>query len=172
MDQNQDIDSDLQKAIDDITNTETNEPVFADPVAAPSTLPTEGATTEPLVSFEETPVDTANASIDAAPELGVPPMPAENDAMAPMPEHIPEAAEPVAAESQGDNDTRDEALRELIPLLDKMNDLKPNKKFDLCKMAYEDFHDPAMLDQALKAAKEIPDENLRGQALLYIVEAR
>lgn len=172
MDQNQDIDSDLQKAIDDITNTETNEPVFDDPVAAPSTVPEDGDASEPLVSFEETPVDAANASLDTAPELGVPPMPAENDAMEPMPEYTPEAAEPVAAESHGDNNVRDEALRELIPLLDKVDGLTPNKKFDLCKMAYEDFHDPIMLNQALKAAKEIPDESLRGQALLYIVEAR
>ena len=47
-----------------------------------------------------------------------------------------------------------------------MDGISPNKKFDLCKMAFEDFHDPIMLEQAFKAAKEIPDENSRGQALL------
>ena len=171
MDQNQDIDNDLQKAIDDITNTEVSEPVFADPVAAPSSVPEVSDAQKPVVSFEETPIDT-DASLDSVPELGVPPMPVENDSMSPMPNFSTETADPVAAESHGNNDIRDEALRELIPLLDKMDGISPNKKFDLCKMAFEDFHDPIMLEQAFKAAKEIPDENSRGQALLYVVEAR
>lgn len=38
-------DNDLQKAIDDITNTTNSDPVFADPVAAPSSVP-EGDTGE------------------------------------------------------------------------------------------------------------------------------
>ena len=46
MDQNQTTDNDdLQKAIDDITNTTSVDPVFSDPVAAPSTIP-EGDTGE------------------------------------------------------------------------------------------------------------------------------
>ena len=44
MDQNQpSVDNDLQKAIDDITNTTNIDPVFSDPVAAPSSVP-DGAT--------------------------------------------------------------------------------------------------------------------------------
>lgn len=166
MDQNQDnIDSDLQKAIDDITNTETGEVVFDDPVAAPSLETKDGdnATSE-AASFEETP-------FEPMPELGVPPMPIVGDGMTPMPDFSAEASEPIAAESHGDTDVRGEALRDLIPLLDKMN-LDAKKKFELCKMAFEDFGDPTMLEQALKAAKAIADDNDRGQALLYIVEAR
>lgn len=160
MDQNQDnIDNDLQKAIDDITNTETGEAVFADPVAAPS-LENDAAS-----GFEETP-------FEPMPELGVPPMPGAEEPVLPMPEATTEIAEPVAAESHGENDVRSDALRNLIPLLDKMANLDAKKKFDLCKMAFEDFGDPAMLEQALKAAKEIADEGVRGEALLYIVEAR
>ena len=45
MDQNQTVDNDLQKAIDDITNTTNGDPVFSDPVAAPSSVP-EGDTGE------------------------------------------------------------------------------------------------------------------------------
>ena len=45
MDQNQTVDNDLQKAIDDITNTTNTDPVFSDPVAAPSSVP-EGDTGE------------------------------------------------------------------------------------------------------------------------------
>ena len=171
MDQNQDIDSDLQKAIDDITNNnEPSEPVFDDPVAAPSTVPDNNSVAASVGPFEETPIDTTGASLDEVPELGIPPMPADNDAMTPMPSYTP--ADPVAAESHGDTDIRGEALRELIPLLDKMDNITAEEKFDLCKMAFEDFHDPAMLEQAFKAAKEIADENSRGQALLYVVKAR
>lgn len=43
--QNQSTDNDLQKAIDDITNTTNIDPVFSDPVAAPSSVP-EGDTGE------------------------------------------------------------------------------------------------------------------------------
>ena len=39
---NQTIDNDLQKAIDDITNTTNVDPVFSDPVAAPSSVPEGG----------------------------------------------------------------------------------------------------------------------------------
>ena len=45
MDQNQPVDNDLQKAIDDIANTTNTDPVFSDPVAAPSSVP-EGDTGE------------------------------------------------------------------------------------------------------------------------------
>ena len=45
MDQNQTVDNDLQKAIDDITNKTNVDPVFSDPVAAPSSVP-EGDTGE------------------------------------------------------------------------------------------------------------------------------
>ena len=41
----QSVDNDLQKAIDDITNTTNVDPVFSDPVAAPSSIP-EGDTGE------------------------------------------------------------------------------------------------------------------------------
>ena len=43
--QNPTIDNDLQKAIDDITNNTNTDPVFSDPVAAPSSVP-EGDTGE------------------------------------------------------------------------------------------------------------------------------
>ena len=59
MDQNQTVDNDLQKAIDDITNTTNTDPVFSDPVAAPSSVP-EGDTGElgePIGPFPEPKVE-------------------------------------------------------------------------------------------------------------------
>ena len=167
MDQNQDIDSDLQKAIDDITNTEKEEPVFTDPVAAPSSVPENGEDTmsDPVGPFEETP-------IAPMPELGIPPMPESSDAMEPMPEFtMPEEAPKETVKEPGDlGDVKGDALKSLIPLLDKLT-LDPAKKFDLCKLAFEEFHDSAMLKQALTAANGIADETAKAEALLYIVEA-
>jgi hypothetical protein len=59
MDQNQTVDNDLQKAIDNITNTTNVDPVFSDPVAAPSSVP-EGDTGElgePVGPFPEAKVE-------------------------------------------------------------------------------------------------------------------
>lgn len=55
MDQNQTVDNDLQKAIDNITNDTNVDPIFSDPVAAPSSIP-EGDTGElgePIGPFPE-----------------------------------------------------------------------------------------------------------------------
>ena len=164
MDQNQDIDSDLQKAIDDITNTEKEEPVFADPVAAPSSVPEDGEDkmSDPVGPFEETP-------IAPMPELGIPPMPVNSDSMMAMPD-FNEAPAEVPSATGGLSDVKGDALKSLIPLLGKLN-LDPAKKFDLCKLAFEEFHDSAMLKQALEAANGIADETAKAEALLYIVEA-
>ena len=59
MDQNQSVDNDLQKAIDNITSTTNVDPVFSDPVAAPSSIP-EGDTgeiSEPVGPFPEAKVE-------------------------------------------------------------------------------------------------------------------
>ena len=59
MDQNQTVDNDLQQAIDNITNTTNTDPVFSDPVAAPSSIP-EGDTGElgePVGPFPEPKVE-------------------------------------------------------------------------------------------------------------------
>ena len=73
MDQNQTqtnpgVDNDLQKAIDDITNTTNVDPVFSDPVAAPSSVP-EGDTGElgePIGPFPE--ATATVATVEKGPE--------------------------------------------------------------------------------------------------------
>lgn len=162
MDQNQDIDNDLQKAIDDITNTEKEETVFADPVAAPSSVPENGEDTmsDPIGPFEETP-------LAPMPELGIPPMPTTDEPVMPMPRFDAPAPEKPSADL---GDVKGDALKSLIPLLDRLT-LEPSKKFELCKLAYDEFHDSAMLKQALSAANNIADETAKAEALLYIVEA-
>ena len=200
MDQNQTVDNDLQKAIDDITNTTNTDPVFSDPVAAPSSIP-EGDTGElgePVGPFPEPKVEMVAPAPEPIapfepidiPELNVPaPEPA---AMPPMPQPAPEpvtlapaapeptlaAPEPAPAHTQpmfnssnlNTRQVKEAALRDLIPLLDRLN-MTPSQKFNICRNIFEDLRDYTVLEQAYRAATEITNETERAEALLYLVES-
>lgn len=200
MDQNQTVDNDLQKAIDDITNTTNTDPVFSDPVAAPSSVP-EGDTGElgePVGPFPEPKVEMVAPAPEPIapfepidiPELNVPaPEPA---AMPPMPQPAPEpvtlapaapeptlaAPEPAPAHTQSmfnssnlnTRQVKEAALRDLIPLLDRLN-MTPSQKFNICRNIFEDLRDYTVLEQAYRAATEITNETERAEALLYLVES-
>lgn len=174
------VDNDLQKAIDDITNTTSIDPVFSDPVAAPSSIP-EGDTGElgePVGPFPEPKVEAP------APEPVTPVAPVEMpDLAAPTPEPIPEpvpTAEPAPAPepavestettSQNTNDIKKAALRDLMPLLDKVN-MDANEKFNLYRDIFEELNDHSVLEPAYQAAREIADETTRANALLYLVQS-
>jgi len=85
MNQNPTVDNDLQKAIDDITNTTNSDPVFADPVAAPSSVP-EGDNGELAESVG--PFPAPEPMPEPAPEMMAEPMPA------PMPVPMPNMPQP------------------------------------------------------------------------------
>ena len=193
MDQNQTVDNDLQKAIDDITNTTNTDPVFSDPVAAPSSVP-EGDTGElgePVGPFPEPKVEMVAPAPEPIapfepidiPELNVPaPEPAT---MPPMPQSAPEpvATAPVVPEpapapvqsmfnssNLNTRQVKEAALRDLIPLLDRLN-MTPSQKFNICRNIFEDLRDYTVLEQAYRAATEIANETERAEALLYLVES-
>ena len=205
MDQNQTVDNDLQKAIDDITNTTNTDPVFSDPVAAPSSVP-EGDTgeldepigpfpepkvemvapaPEPIAPFE--PIDIPELSVPAPDSVAPTPAPVPTEAApAPMPapEPImppaPAAPEPAmvtppnsfTAPSSNLNmhQVKEAALRDLIPLLDRLN-MTPSQKFNICRNIFEDLRDYTVLEQAYRAASDIADATERAEALLYLVES-
>ena len=199
MDQNQTVNNDLQKAIDDITNTTNVDPVFSDPVAAPSSVP-EGDTgelDEPVGPFPEppkvemvppapepiAPLESMNIPELNMPDFGVPsipepaPMPAQPTmppleatpapitAPAPMPAPTPEF------QPQGLNmhQVKEAALRDLIPLLDRLN-MNASQKFNIYRNIFENLHDHTVLDPAYRAATEIADDTERAEALLYLIE--
>lgn len=175
-------DSELQKAIDDITKTTSVDPTFSDPVAAPSMLPDEAEfdTIEPVGPFPAPePImpsaDFGLPEVPAAPEAPVmPEMPvmAETPIAPVVPEEAPiaPATEIQSSETKMKDikQVKDSALRDLLPLLDKMP-IDPSRKFSICKDAFEALRDYAILEYAYKAAKKISDDNERGEALLYIV---
>ena len=200
MDQNQTVDNDLQKAIDDITNTTNTDPVFSDPVAAPSSIP-EGDTgelDEPVGPFPEPKVEMVPPAPEPIapfepiniPELNVPaptptvpgPAPVTEPfgptPVAPAPEPKPEPATIPApsyeatmpASNLSTRQVKEAALRDLIPLLDRLN-MTASQKFNICRNIFEDLRDYTVLEQAYRAASEIADETERAEALLYLVES-
>ena len=200
MDQNQTSDNDLQKAIDDITNTTNTDPVFSDPVAAPSSVP-EGDTGElaeaigpfPAPEPEPAPVAPAPTVEMVAPapepiapieEIAIPSLevpapapvmpafePAPAPVMPPAPEPVMPAFEPApVAQGLDTRQVKQAALRDLIPLVDHLN-MSPSQKFNFYRNIFDDLHDYTVLEPAYLAAKEIADETERAEALLYLVES-
>ena len=65
---------------------------------------------------------------------------------------------------------KESALRDLVPLLDRIN-ITPSQKFNICRNVFKDLRDYTVLDQAYRAASGIPDDTERAEALLFLVEA-
>lgn len=177
MNQNQTtVDNDLQKAIDDITNTTEIDPVFSDPVAAPSSVP-EGDTGElgePVGPFPEPkkvemvpPAPEPIAPLESMdiPELKVPPITPPEPT--PAPEEKPTPTVPAGLNV---HQVKEAALRDLLPLLDHL-DMTPSQKFHLYRDIFENLRDYTVLESAYHAASEIPDERERAEALLYLIES-
>ena len=171
---NASVDNDLQKAIDDITNTTSTDPVFSDPVAAPSSVP-EGDTGElgePVGPFPEPKIEIAPpapepiAPLEALsdiPELSTPepePAPAPTPAPAPAPE----------SQTLSTAEVKKAALRDLVPLLGKIS-MDPLQKFTIYRDIFENLKDYTILDPAYHVARDISDETKRAEALLYLVES-
>ena len=177
MDQNVTVDNDLQKAIDDITQNTNADPVFSDPVAAPSSVP-EGDTGELAAPVGPFP----------APEPVTPPAPVETPGVvptidladptpvAPEPEPTPAeeptiiAPEPIEAPANLNmKQVKEAALRDLVPLLDRLN-MTSAQKFNFFKNMLEELHDYTVLEPAYRAASSIEDATERAEALLYLIE--
>ncbi len=169
------VDNDLQKAIDDITNTTNVDPVFSDPVAAPSSVP-EGDTGElgePIGPFPAPaprvevapPVQEPIAPIDP---ISIPDLNAPEPEPTPEPAPVPEAA-PVA-DSANIHQIKTAALRDLAPLLGRVN-IDPTQKFGIYRDIFEDLKDYTVLEPAYHVAQEISDDTERAEALLYLVES-
>lgn len=182
MDQNQIAGTDdLQKAIDDITQTTNVDPVFSDPVAAPSSIP-EGDTGElgePVGPFPEPPkveIEQIPTAPEMAPltELVVPDLMAEPaPAQAPVEPIVPAAESlvpPMAPENLNMRQVKEAALRDLVPLIGNLN-MSAEQKFNLYKDILEELHDYTVVEPAYRAAAEIADETKRAEALLYLVES-
>lgn len=194
MNQDQQVDNDLQKAIDDITNNTNEDPVFTDPVAAPSSVP-EGDTgelAEPIGPFPAPKVEVVQSAEQLAPidpltipDLPLPPVeppipeppvvqepePKPEPKPAPAPE--PVISEPATPETPAPLNMRQvkkSALRDLVPLVNHL-DITPSQKFNLYRDIFEDLKDYTVLESAYHAATEISDDQEKAEDLLYLVES-
>ena len=194
MDQNNPVDDELQKAIDEITNS-TAKPeqpaVFTDSVAEPADVPELNPdnlasfdTPAPAPDFNDAPDystynvpemtgpiepigDFVSTSLDDAPSTSE--TPAEETASG-----VTANSDMTGAEAEVASDVKeiqDAALKDLIPVLDELTELDAAEKYQLCLRAYEKERDPAILKTAYTSAKQITDSKERADALLKIVKA-
>ena len=123
------------------------------------------------LAFEETPPsgpvavspfgDAPAPIVDPAPSPVVP----EDPASLPTPSVAPSTA---VVDSPLENIKKD-ALNELRPLVDKLN-VAPEEKFDAYLLLLRSTDDTSLIGPAHDAAKEIPDEARRAQALLDVIK--
>lgn len=185
MDQNN-VDNELQKAIDEITNTTES--------AAPADF--SGDLAEPSADFAEAnlplpdmtgPMETAGPF--EAPDLAVEPKPEISDyygasfnaeptvtdtSTSLATTGVTASSEMTGAQLDDASELKsvqDAALRDLIPMLDEITEITPSEKYELCRRAYESSRDPMILKKALTSAQNISDPKERATALLYIVKA-
>lgn len=150
MNQNRNKDNDLQRAIDEITQKGgSNGPKPAAQAAAPM----------------------------------MPGAPATQSTMklptAPMPQ--PMAAMPSAAASMGAfgarmgygadiSKVKEAALKELFPIMDRV-EVEPEKRFLLYQEMLNSMRDKAVIAPAYEAARQIRDDKIRADSLLYLINS-
>lgn len=116
------------------------------------------------LGFEETPAvlpNVSNASLGNSPAPETPPTPAVG--------YVPPSdVSPNAANGDMESIKKD-ALIELRPLVDKL-DLAPEEKFDIYLLLLRSTDDKTLIASAHTAARNIPDETKRAQALLDVIK--
>ncbi len=96
--------------------------------------------------------------------------PVVEPAIPPMPEPtLPTPAAPVVSGSGDLDSVKQEAINELRPLVDKLN-IAPDEKFDTYLLLIRSTDDRSLVAPAHEAARAIPDETRRAQALLDIIK--
>ncbi len=145
-----DKNNDLQKAINEVTQAAPN------PQEAAPTISQHG-----MGMTQNTDDKTANSDVEAA-MASV--LPGSDNTTA-----TPPTTPPVSGvDDVNISHVKEEALRELSPLLDKTQ-LEPDQKFKIYRDMIETLHENSLLMPALEAAKQIQDESDRADALLYLV---
>ncbi|MBR2989590.1 hypothetical protein IKF40_01505 [Candidatus Saccharibacteria bacterium] len=170
--------NDLQQAIKDAANNNSNsnnDIELGVPPMPPVDAPFAGAYEAPT---EMPPV----ASAENAPAPGVDVIPPAKPAEEVKEEAVAsdgQSAEAILAETivtpenlprDDISATREGILRDLMPLMDKVEGA-PERKFDIYKEAMETLHDKNLVSGAYKEAAKIADENKKADALMTLLNA-
>ena len=197
MDINQNNDE-LQKAIDGITDAAANntaseiEQQIQDQMGMPPApafdagmppVPEPLTPAEPVVPEAAAPALDAAPVLDAAPAIDAPTLDAPTldaptlDApaveapaldVAPALDAAPAVA-PVEAAAAGNLESvKAEMMKELFPLMDKVQ-MESDEKFGIYQKMIDETNDDNMIPDAYQAAKGITDETKKAEALLYLI---
>ena len=134
-------------------------------------------TTQPISDDQDLAKVLAGVSngTSAQPAAQLPPLPDLPPEPAPEPEPV---AQPKPAKTSAtvmpvaDNDldnVKNEAIKELRPLVDKLN-ISAEEKFDTYLLLIRSTDDKTLIAPAHEAAKNIADESRRAQALLDVIK--
>lgn len=152
MNQNRNKDNDLQRAIDEITQKggANNGPKPAAPAPAPMGAPTMMA--EPAAMK----MPAAPAPQMAMPSM--PPMGGSSSYGRPM------------GYSSDISKVKEAALKELFPIMDRV-EVDPEKRFLLYQEMLTTMRDKAVIAPAYEAARQIRDDKVRADSLLYLINS-
>lgn len=146
-------DNDLQRAIDEITQKGgSNNPKPAP--AAPASQPPAGMMPPTAPSAMKLPT----APAPAAPQMAMPSMPMNSSFGRPM------------SYGADISKVKEAALKELFPIMDRV-EVEPEKRFLLYQEMLNTMRDKAVIAPAYEAARQIRDDKVRADSLLYLINS-
>lgn len=153
MNQNRNKDNDLQRAIDEITQKGGASASAPKPAAAAPA---------PMGAPMPQPAQPAMKMPQAAPQMGMP---------AAMPSMSASAGFGRAMGYGSDiSKVKEAALKELFPIMDRV-EVDPEKRFMLFQEMLTTMRDKAVIAPAYEAARQIRDDKIRADALLYLINS-
>ena len=151
-------------------NPQTTKPISDDQELAKVLAGVNQQSDEPL-QFDTPPVITPPAPIapPSTPSPVIPPVVAPEPPKPAAPAPVLPTPSPVSTGSEDLESIKKDALKELRPLVDKL-DLAPEEKFDTYLLLLRSTDDKTLIAPAHIAAQAITDETRKAQALLDIVK--
>ncbi len=179
MDNSQTNENELQKAIDDITKNST--PTTSDVVSeleskiqnqmgVPPVPPMPAVGEVPAGMGALPPMMEAPAVTLEVSEMAIPAVePAVETVVAPVMSEVSAVGAEMVAGPDDLEKVKEEMLRDLIPIMDRIN-IMPEQKYKIYKQMLGKTGDKSVIAKAYEAVKSITDEAARAEALLYLLE--
>lgn len=149
MNQNRNKDNDLQRAIDEITQKG----------GAASSAPKPAAPAAPMAAPVPQPAMKMPQPAAPAPQMAMPSMPSMSSTYGrPM------------GYGADISKVKEAALKELFPIMDRV-EVEPEKRFLLYQEMLTTMRDKAVIAPAYEAARQIRDDKVRADSLLYLINS-
>lgn len=157
MNQNRNKDNDLQRAIDEITQKGgANGPKPAAPAAS---APQQPAGMMPPAQAPAAPQVNTMKMPPQAPSMGMPNMGGMSSAFGRTMGYGADISK-----------VKEAALKELFPIMDRV-EVEPEKRFLLYQEMLNTMRDKAVIAPAYEAARQIRDDKVRADSLLYLINS-